>query len=79
MQSPLSKVARARAAAEFGGLLFERLDLLVAVSLVVVLQAFVNLLLFILQHAIDQSSEPVGPGSDGFRGAELAAQSAVLR
>jgi len=48
--------------AEFGSLLFERLDLLVAVCVVVVLHAFANVLLSILQYAIDQSGEPVGHG-----------------
>jgi hypothetical protein len=36
-------------------------------------------LLPILQHAIDQSGEPVGHRGNGFWGPELGAQSAVLR
>jgi len=50
---------------EFGRILSEQLDLLVAVSLFVVLGPFVNVSLTVLQHAIDQSGEPVGHGRDG--------------
>jgi hypothetical protein len=42
-----------------GCLLSEELDLLLAVSLLVVLGAFADVLLAVLQHAIDQSGEPV--------------------
>jgi len=51
---------------------------MLAISLLVVLRTFVDVLLTILQHPIDQSTEPMSHGGDGFRGAELAAQSAVL-
>ncbi len=37
----------------------EELDLLLAVSLLVVLGAFADVLLTVLQHAIDQSGQPV--------------------
>ena len=53
---------------ELGSFLLEQVDLLVAVSLVVVLHPFVNVLLTVLQHAIDESGEPVGHGGDGLGG-----------
>ena len=61
------------------GLLSDELDLLLAVSLVVILRTFVDVLLTILQPAMDQSGEAVSHGGDGFGGAELAAQASVLR
>jgi len=61
-----------------GGFLSDELDLLLAVSLLVVFRAFVDVLLTILQHAIHQSGKPISHGGDGFRGAELAAQASVL-
>jgi len=64
--------------AELGCLLSEELYLLLAVSLLVVLGAFVDVLLTVLQRAIDQSGEPVGHRRNGFGGAELGAESAVL-
>src|SRR5260221_14281131 len=54
--------------AELGGLLSDELDLLLAVSLLVVFRPFVDVLLTILQHAIDQSGEAVRHGGDGFWG-----------
>jgi len=62
-----------------GCLLSEELDLLMAVSLLVVRSAFVDVLLTVLQHSIDESGEAVCHGRDGFRGTELGAQAAVLR
>ena len=50
---------------EFGGVLSEQLDLLVAVSLFVVLGPFVNLSLTVPQHAIDQSGVSVRHGRGG--------------
>lgn len=47
--------------AELGGLFSEELDLLVAVSLLVVLRPFVDVVLTILQHAVDQSERGGGP------------------
>ena len=64
--------------AELGGFLSGELDLLLTVSLLVVFRAFVDVLLTILQHPINQSGKPMSHGSDGFRGAELAAQASVL-
>jgi hypothetical protein len=64
--------------AELGGLLPEELDLLLAASYFVVLRAFVDVVLTILQHAIEQSGEPMGHSGDGFRSAKLAAQASVL-
>ena len=58
---------------ELGCVLSEQLDLLVAVSLLVVLGPFVDVSLSVLQHAIDQSGEAVGHGSDGLWGTELGA------
>jgi len=58
---------------EFGCVLSEQLDLLVAVSLFVVLGPFVNVSLTVLQHAIDQSGEAVGHGRDGLWGTQLSA------
>ncbi len=54
------------------------LDLLLAVSLLVVFRTFVDVLLTILQHPINQSGKPVGHRRNGFGGAELGAQAAVL-
>ena len=51
---------------EFGGLLSDELDLLLAVSLLVVLSPFVDVLLTILQHSIDESGKPMSHGCDGF-------------
>src|SRR5258708_39656444 len=65
--------------AELGGLLSEELDLLLAVSLLVVFRPFVDVLLTILQHAIDQSGEAVRHGGDGFGSTQLGAQTSVLR
>src|SRR5260370_21130640 len=65
--------------AELGGLLSDELDLLLAVSLLVVFRPFVDVLLAILQHAIDQSGEAVRHGGDGFWGTQLWAQAAGLR
>jgi len=62
-----------------GSLFSDELDLLLAVSSVVILCTFVDVLLTILQHSIDQSSEPMRHRRDGFRGAKPAAQAAVLR
>jgi hypothetical protein len=62
-----------------GGLLSDELDLLLAVSSLVILCTFVDVLLTILQHSIDQSGKPMSHSGDGFWGAELAAQAAVLR
>ena len=65
--------------AEFSGLLFQEVDLLLAVSLLIVFRTFVDVVLAILEHSIDESGEPMGHSSDGFRGAKLAAQASVLR
>ncbi len=62
--------------AEFGCFLCEELDLLLAVSSLVVFRAFVHVL---LKHSIDQSGQAMSHGSDSFRGTELAAQASVLR
>ena len=64
--------------AEFSGLLPEELDLLLAVSLLIVFRTFVDVVLTVLEHAIDQSGEPMGHSGDGFRGAKPAAQASVL-
>src|SRR5260370_21329133 len=64
--------------AELGGLLSDELDLLLAVSLLVVFRPFVDVLLAILQHAIDQSGEAVRHGGGGFWGTELCAPASVL-
>jgi len=65
--------------AELGGLLSDELDLLLAVSLLVVFRPFVDVLLTVLQHAIDQPGQPMSHGGDGFGSAELAMQASVLR
>jgi hypothetical protein len=46
----------------------------VGVSLFVVLSAFIDVLLTVLQHSID---EPASHGRDGFRGTEPAAQASA--
>jgi hypothetical protein len=51
--------------------------LLLAVSPFVVLSAFVDVLLTVLQHAIDESGESMRHGGDGFRGPEPTAQTSV--
>ena len=56
-----------------GGLFSEELDLLLAVSSLVVFRTLVDVLLTILEHAIDQPSQAMSHGGDGFRSAELAA------
>jgi len=58
--------------AEFGCFLCEKLDLLLSVSSFVVFRALVDVVLTLLEHAIDQAGQTVGHGSDGFRGTELA-------
>jgi len=65
--------------AELGSLPSDELDLLLAVSLLVILCTFVDVLLTIPQHSIGQSSEPMSHSGDGFWGAEPATQAAVLR
>ena len=65
--------------AELGCFLSEELDLLLAVSLLIVFRTFVDVMLTILEHSIDQSGEPMGHCGDGFRSAKLAAQASVLR
>ena len=65
--------------AELGGLLPEELDLLLAISSLVLLGPFVDVLLAVLQHSIDPSGKPMSHGGDGFRRAELGAQASVLR
>lgn len=62
-----------------GSLPSDELDLLLAVSSLVILCTFVDVLLTVLQHSVNESGDSVGHGSDGFRGTELAAQPAVLR
>lgn len=52
---------------------------MLAVSLLVVFRTFVDVMLTILQHSIDQSGDAMSHGGNGFRSAELAAQAAVLR
>jgi hypothetical protein len=48
---------------KLGCVLSEQLDLLVAVSLLVVLGPFVNVSLTVLQHAMDESGRGAGPFS----------------
>ncbi len=64
--------------AKLGGFLSDELDLLLAVSFLVVFSSFVDVLLTILQHPINQSGKSMSHGGDGFRGAQLAAQASVL-
>jgi hypothetical protein len=59
--------------AELGCFLSDELDLLLAVSSLVVFGAFIDVLLPIFEHSIDQSGEAMSHRSDGFRGTELAA------
>jgi hypothetical protein len=53
--------------AQFGCFLFEEVDLLSAVSVLVVLSTFANISLTVLQHSTDQAGEPVGHRGNGFR------------
>ena len=41
-----------------------------AISVLVVFSAFVNVVVTILKHSIDESGESVGHCGDGFRGTE---------
>ena len=59
--------------------LSEELDLLLVVSSFIVFGTFVDIVLTVLEHAIDQSGQAMGHGGDRFRSAELAAQASVLR
>jgi hypothetical protein len=52
---------------------------MVAVSLLVVLTAFVNVALTVLQHSINESSEPVSHGGNGFRSAQSSTEAPILR
>src|SRR2546427_6777462 len=74
-----SRLCQCDLEAQFGCFLSEELGLLLAISMLVVLSAFVNVSLTVLQHSIDQSGEPVGHRRNGFRGTELGAQPSVLR
>ena len=47
--------------------------------MLIVFRTFVDVVLAILEHSIDESGEPMGHSSDGFRGARLASQASVLR
>jgi len=67
-----SRMGRCGLQAELGCFLSEELDLLLAVSSLVVFGAFVDVLLPILEHSIDQSGQAMGHRGDGFRGTELA-------
>ena len=64
--------------AELGSLSSKELELLLAISLLIVLSPFVDVSLTVLEHSIDETSEPVGHGGDGFGGTQLGAQTAVL-
>ena len=65
--------------AESSRLLSEELDLLLAVSLFIIFSTFVDVLLAIFQHAIDQSSQAMSHGGNSFGSTESAAQSSILR
>ena len=56
--------------AELGRLVSKVLDLLLAVSSFIVFRTFVDLLLTVLQHAIDQSGQPMGHGGDRLSGVD---------
>jgi hypothetical protein len=57
----------------------DKLDLLLAVSSVVAFRAFIDVLLTVLQHSVDQSGQAMSHGGDGFGSTELGAQASVLR
>jgi hypothetical protein len=61
-----------------GRLFSEELDLLLAVFSFVVFRTLVGVLLTILEHAIDQSGQPMSHGGDGLGSTKLAAQVSVL-
>jgi hypothetical protein len=63
---------------ELRGPLLEELYLLLAVSLLVIRQALVDVLVAPVQHAVDEASELVSHRGDGFRRAEFAAEAPVL-
>ena len=50
-----------------------------AVSSFVVFRTLVDVVLTVLQHAIDESGQAMSHGSDGFGSTELAAKASVLR
>ena len=62
-----------------GGLLAKEFDLLLTVSPFIVFRTFVDVVLTILQHSIDESGQAMSHGGDGFGSAELVAQASVLR
>ena len=64
---------------EFGCPGTQGLDLLVSVSLFVVFSPFVDVLLTVLQHSVDEPSEPVRHRRDGLWGTKPGAQTAILR
>src|SRR4029077_7104655 len=66
-----SRLRQCDSEAEFACFLFEELDLLSAVSVLIVLSTFVHVLLTILQHSKDQPGKPMGHRRDGFRSTEL--------
>ena len=63
---------------ELSSLLGYEGDLLLSAPLLVVIRAFINILLAVLQHSVDKSCEAVSHSSNGFGSAELGAQSTVL-
>jgi hypothetical protein len=63
-----SRLCQCDLEAKFGCFFSEELDLLSAISVLVVVGAFVNVSLTVLQHSIDQSGEPVSHRRNGFRG-----------
>ncbi len=59
--------------------LLEQLKLLFAKFLLIELSALVDVLLTVLQHAVDQSGEPMSHGRDRLRRSQFGSQAAVLR
>ena len=64
--------------AELGRLLLKQVNLLLAVSVLVVLSPFVDVSLTKLQHPINESCQAVSHSSNSLRCAELCAQTTVL-
>jgi hypothetical protein len=63
---------------ELSSLLPHEFDLLLPALLLVVVRTFINILLAILQHSIDESCEAVSHGSNSLWSAQFGSQSTVL-
>src|SRR3982750_3560361 len=73
-----SELSKRDLESELSSLLGYEGDLLLSAPLLVVVRTFIDILLAILQHSIDESCEAVSHGSNGLPGAQFGSQSTVL-